>query len=96
MPLPLQAKLLRVLQEKNIRRIGDNKLIPVDVRVISATNVSMKQKIAEAPSETTCITASACWSCVCLPCGSGRRTSCCSLSTTSISSTKRWGARFGG
>ena len=47
MPLPLQAKLLRVLQEKNIRRIGDNKLIPVDVRVISATNVSMKQKIAE-------------------------------------------------
>lgn len=47
MPLPLQAKLLRVLQEKNIRRIGDNKLIPVDVRVISATNVSMKQKISE-------------------------------------------------
>lgn len=47
MPLPLQAKLLRVLQEKNIRRIGDNKLIPVDVRVISATNVSIKTKIAQ-------------------------------------------------
>lgn len=47
MPLPLQAKLLRVLQEKNIRRIGDNKLIPVDVRVISATNVSIREKIAQ-------------------------------------------------
>lgn len=45
MPLDLQAKLLRVLQEKNIRRIGDNKIIPVDVRVISATNVSIHDKI---------------------------------------------------
>lgn len=45
MPLDLQAKLLRVLQEKNIRRIGDNKIIPVDVRVISATNVSIHKQI---------------------------------------------------
>jgi len=34
----LQGRLLRVLQEKQVMRIGDNKLIPVDVRVISATN----------------------------------------------------------
>lgn len=47
MPLNLQAKLLRVLQEKNIRRIGDNKIIPVDVRVISATNVSIHDKILQ-------------------------------------------------
>lgn len=47
MPINLQAKLLRVLQERHIRRIGDNKLIPVDVRVISATNISIREKIAE-------------------------------------------------
>jgi len=47
MPINLQAKLLRVLQERNIRRIGDNKLIPVDVRVISATNISIREKIME-------------------------------------------------
>lgn len=34
----LQGKLLRVLQEKQVMRIGDNKLIPIDVRVIAATN----------------------------------------------------------
>ncbi len=47
MPLSLQAKLLRVLQEKNIRRIGDNRIIPVDVRVISATNASIHDKILQ-------------------------------------------------
>ena len=47
MPINLQAKLLRVLQEKNIRRIGDSKIIPVDVRVISATNISIYDKMAE-------------------------------------------------
>ncbi len=38
----LQAKLLRVLQENYIRRVGGNRDIPVDVRIISATNVSPK------------------------------------------------------
>ena len=37
-PSPLQSKLLRALQEKRIRRIGGNEVIPVDVRVIAATN----------------------------------------------------------
>ncbi|MBS7526363.1 sigma 54-interacting transcriptional regulator [Fusibacter paucivorans] len=36
--LTTQAKLLRVLQEREIMRIGDNKIIPVDVRIIAATN----------------------------------------------------------
>lgn len=38
MPLSMQAKLLRVLQEKEIERLGAEKTIPVDVRIISATN----------------------------------------------------------
>ena len=38
MPIALQSKLLRVLQEKNIRRIGGLKSIPIDVRVITALN----------------------------------------------------------
>lgn len=47
MPLNMQGKLLRVLQEKNIRRIGDNKNIPIDVRVIAATNKNVNDLIDE-------------------------------------------------
>lgn len=39
--LSTQSKLLRVLQERQVRRIGDNKVIDVDVRIISATNKSI-------------------------------------------------------
>lgn len=38
LPLRLQAKILRVLQEKEIRRIGGDEYVPVDVRIMSATN----------------------------------------------------------
>jgi len=38
MPLPMQAKLLRVLQEKEIERVGGNEVIKVDSRVVAATN----------------------------------------------------------
>ena len=44
-PIELQAKLLRVLQEKTVRRIGEVKDIPVDVRVISTTNENPKDII---------------------------------------------------
>ncbi|MGB9814197.1 MAG: sigma 54-interacting transcriptional regulator [Thermovenabulum sp.] len=44
-PLSFQVRLLRVLQEKQIRRIGSSKVIPIDVRVISATNKDLKKLI---------------------------------------------------
>lgn len=46
-PIPLQAKLLRVLQEHEIRRIGGHTVQPIDVRVISATNINIEKQIEE-------------------------------------------------
>ena len=43
----LQGKLLRVLQEKSIRKIGGSKEIPIDVRLICATNKNLEQMIEE-------------------------------------------------
>jgi PAS domain S-box-containing protein len=45
LPLLLQGRLLRVLQEKQVMRLGDNKLIPVDVRVICATNRDLRRLV---------------------------------------------------
>jgi Nif-specific regulatory protein len=45
MPLDLQSKLLRVLQEKSIHRVGSNQEIAIDVRIISATNKNLEQAV---------------------------------------------------
>lgn len=47
MPLYLQAKILRVIQEKKIERIGSNKSIELDIKIIAATNVDLEKKIME-------------------------------------------------
>ncbi len=47
MPLHLQAKILRVLQDKKLTRIGSNKLIQLDVRVVAATNKDLRKLIEE-------------------------------------------------
>lgn len=47
LPLPTQIKLLRVLEEKIIERVGENTPIPVDVRIISATNRNLPDLIAQ-------------------------------------------------
>ena len=46
MPLPLQAKLLRFLQERTVERVGGRTEIPVDVRVVCATNKNLKQAMS--------------------------------------------------
>ncbi|WP_293776544.1 sigma-54 dependent transcriptional regulator [Sphingosinicella sp.] len=47
MPADMQVKLLRVLEERKIERVGSNKTMAVDVRVISATHKNLEQAIAE-------------------------------------------------
>ncbi len=46
MPMALQIKLLRVLEERAIERLGSNDVIPLDLRVIAATKVDLKQEAA--------------------------------------------------
>ena len=46
MPLPMQAKLLRALQERTVQRLGGSTQLPVDVRVLAATNQDLEQMVA--------------------------------------------------
>ena len=43
LPLDVQGRLLRVLQEREVMRIGDDRIIPLDIRVICATNRNLKE-----------------------------------------------------
>ena len=45
LPLMLQAKILRAIQEKEIRRVGATKPVPVDVRIIAATNLNLSEEV---------------------------------------------------
>jgi len=47
MPLELQVKLLRVLEQKTIEKVGDNTPIPIDARIVFATNRNLKQLVNE-------------------------------------------------
>ncbi len=43
MPIQAQIRLLRVLQERVIERVGSNELLPLDIRVVAATKVDLKR-----------------------------------------------------
>lgn len=45
--LPLQAKILRAIQEKEIERVGGSRVIPVDVRILAATNKDIEKEVEE-------------------------------------------------
>ena len=45
--LPLQAKLLSAIQQRKVIRVGSNKPIPVDIRLVCATNLPIKEKVAQ-------------------------------------------------
>lgn len=45
MPLQLQVKLLRVLQERKIQRLGSTQTLPIDVRILSATNRNLEERL---------------------------------------------------
>ena len=47
LPLALQAKILRALEEKRFERVGGTQSLHVDVRVVAATNRNLKQRVAE-------------------------------------------------
>lgn len=47
MPLPLQTRLLRVLEEKEVTRVGGHQPVPVDVRVISATHCNLEEDMRQ-------------------------------------------------
>jgi formate hydrogenlyase transcriptional activator len=61
LPLELQPKLLRVLQEQEFERLGSNRTIRVDVRIVAATNQNLHQMVRERRFRADLFTASMCF-----------------------------------
>ena len=61
LPLELQPKLLRVLQEQEFERLGSNRTIRVDVRIVAATNQNLHELMRARRFARTCVTGSMCF-----------------------------------
>ena len=76
MPMSLQAKLLRVLQEQQFQRLGSSETVRVDVRIVAATNTRLEQLIREGRFREDLYLPAQCgrlsW---CRPCATARKTS---------------------
>ena len=90
-PLETQAKLLRVIQEREFMRLGGMETIKVDVRIIAATNVDLRQMMEEGGSARTSSTACTSSRSSCRRCATARTTSRCWCSTSSRSTARRTG-----
>ena len=83
MSLKTQAKVLRVLQEREVERLGSAKTIKVDVRVIAATNKNLEEEIEKGSSARICSSASTSFRSTCRRCASAATTSRCWCSISS-------------
>ena len=88
-PLETQAKLLRVMQEREFMRLGGMETIKVDVRIIAATNVDLKREVEEGRFREDLSIDSTSSPSICRRCATARTTSRCSCSTSSRSTASR-------
>ena len=70
-----QLKLLRVIQEREMMRVGGDRVIPIDVRIISASNQDLTAMMEEDGFAVTCFTGSAPCPWTCRPCAAAGRIS---------------------
>ncbi len=93
MPLTTQGKILRVLTDQSYHRVGGQRPVKVDVRVLSATAKTSPTRSPRGAFAKTCSTGSTSSQCACLRCASGERTSPSSSAISSLVSRRSGGCR---